>query len=348
MNHNENASLVTVILTTLNSERFLARSIASCLDQTYQNLELLIVDGGSQDRTLEIVAGYQDPRIRLIHQEDNVGKLPGALNLGMVHAKGEFITWTQDDCWYGPNAIQIMVEYLELHSEVAFVYTDYWSVDEAGDRVRYQPAGRPERIAAGGDIIGVCFLFRRQVYEIIGPQDPRYFPVHEVPWHIRVASQFRICPLHRALMSYTLNSESLTGRIGAWKLNHMTAAVLFQEGYLDAKAYRRRLAKIYVDQAFDDFVLQGAYPAFWRHTLAGIRHDMDVLRNRGLLKMMAVSLLPVRAWYRRRMFAAWQADTTAEQARLSTRDAQTAATAARDGSSDEPEMIVLSGGGATN
>ena len=309
-------NLVTVILTTLNSERFLARSIDSCLAQTYQNLELLIVDGGSQDGTLEIVDGYDDPRIRLIHQRENDGKLPGALNLGMAHAKGEFITWTQDDCWYEPDAIQIMGEFLEAHPKVGLVYTDYWFVDEAGTRVRHQPAGLPERIAAGGDIVGQCFLFRRLVYETIGPQDPHYFPVLEVPWRIRVASHFQICPLHKTLMYYTLQNDSLTGKIGTRELQHMTAEALLQEGYMDSTAYRHRRAAISVGEAFGNFIVQSAYSAFWRHVLAGIRYDVNVLRNRGLLKMMAMSLLPARSWYRRRLVAKRKDRTAAARAPL--------------------------------
>ncbi len=137
-------SFVTIILTTLNSEQFVARSIESCLYQTYENLELLIVDGGSRDSTLDIVASFSDERIRVIHQPDNSGKLPGAINLGMANAVGAFITWTQDDCWYEPNAIQTMVDYLQAHPEIALVYSDYWDVDENEKRLGYQRAEPPE------------------------------------------------------------------------------------------------------------------------------------------------------------------------------------------------------------
>src|SRR4029079_525295 len=100
------APLISIVLTTLNSERYLARAVASCLGQTCADLELLIVDGGSTDRTLDIVATITDPRLRLIHQAGNAGKLPGAINLGLAEARGNLLTWAQADCWYEPNAFE--------------------------------------------------------------------------------------------------------------------------------------------------------------------------------------------------------------------------------------------------
>lgn len=298
--------LVTIILTTLNSERFVARSIESCLEQTYPALELLVVDGGSTDQTLEIIAGYDDPRIRLIHQHDNAGKLPGAINLGMANAKGGFITWTQDDCWYEPDAIDVMMAYLADHAGVAMVYTDYWFVDKGGRALRIQRAGNPEHIASGGDIVGQCFLFRRVVYEVVGPQEVGYFPVHEVPWRIKVSRAFKIAPLHRILMHYRLHEHSLTGKIGAWDLQHMNANALLRAGYLNARTHKQRIARLHVDQAYHELVLAGDYRAFWSHLISGWRLDPVRSVNVGTVKLLLMSVSPWRRQYRERLYSNWQ------------------------------------------
>ena len=308
-------SLVTIILTTLNSERYLARSIESCLGQTHHNLELLIVDGGSTDRTLTIVEHYDDPRIRLIHQEGNAGRLPGAINLGMADSRGEFITWTQDDCWYEPNAIEAMLGFLIDHAKVDLVYADYWDVDEGGERTRYQAVPEPEQILSG-DVIRVCFLFRRRVYETIGPQDVRYFPVHEVPWRIRVASRFNIEPMHVPLMHYTVQPASLTGQIGGWQLQRMTALSLYELGYLNRRAYRFRRAEIAINQAFEAFVLRGDYRTFRRQAVVGLVQDRRWMRNRGLWKMALLSLVPARDSYRRKLHTLWLEGDARRQRRL--------------------------------
>jgi glycosyltransferase involved in cell wall biosynthesis len=307
--HDRNQGLVTIILTTLNSERFVARSIESCLSQWYGNLEILVVDGGSQDGTLDIVRGYGDARIRLIHQAKNEGKLPGAINLGMAAARGELITWTQDDCWYEPDAIETMVDYLDDHADVDLVYTDYWEVNEQGERLRYQCVSPPSDILVD-DVVRVCFLFRREVYETVGPQDTTYFPVHEVPWRVRVAEQFRLEPLHIPLFHYTVHPRSLTGDIGQRALRRMTARALRAEGYFDERASRRRLAQIDVMEAYERYIEDGSYGAFLRHAVSGIWQDWRLLRNRGLVKLMLMSLVPWRDTYRRRWMehrATWRA-----------------------------------------
>ncbi len=307
-------SLVTIILTTLNSERFVARSIASCLNQTHTNLELVVVDGGSRDRTLAIVSEFKQERIRVIHQQGNMGKLPGAINLGMANARGDYITWTQDDCWYEPNAIETMLQYLSNHSRVALVYSDYWDVDETGAHIRYQFVNPPSFMLVD-DVVRQCFLMRREVYEKIGPQDTQYFPVHEVTWRMRVAKYFVIEPLHIPLSYYTLHPNSLTGRCKSpFELQYLVAKTLLQEGYMNIKSYRHRLARIHIDEAFAEFILKGNYGAFRFHTLLGARLDLSWLRNRGLWKLAMMSLLPpLRNDFRNNLLQRWAEDDAANQ-----------------------------------
>lgn len=306
-------SLVTIILTTLNSERFLTRSIMSCLHQTHADLELIVVDGGSQDRTLDIVSGFKDVRIRIIHQQGNCGWLPGAINLGMSEARGDYVTWAQDDCWYESNAIEIMLKYLNDHSKVALVYADYWDVDEAGARIRYQLVNPPSCMLVD-DVVRHCFLMRREVCERIGPQDTQYFPVHEVPWRVRVARNFVIEPLHTPLLHYTINPNSLTGRFRSpFEPEYLVANALWNEGYLDAKMYRHRIAKIHIDEAYHEFVLKGNYRAFRRHALEGVWRDCSWLGNRGLWKLAVMSVLPLRNNFRNTLVERWTEEEAAHQ-----------------------------------
>lgn len=312
-------SLVTIILTTLNSENFLPRSIESCLAQTHSDFELLVVDGGSTDRTLEIVNSYNDSRIQIIHQPKNSGKLPGALNLGMAHAKGNFITWTQDDCWYEPTAIQVMLDYLQAHPDVGLVYTDYWFVDEQARPIGYQAARDPKHIAEGGDIVGQCFLFHRQVYETVGPQEIDFFPVHEIPWRILVSTQFMIQPLSEPLMYYTVHDHSLTGQIGPWKLQRLSAKALLEAGCFDQAMYQKRMAELDIGHAYEEFVLHGNYRAFWTHLVPGLRYDSKSLRNWGLIKVAIMTILPWRNAYREKLFTEWQAKRAAKLSEMITR-----------------------------
>ena len=74
---------VSIILPVYNGADYVGRSIESCLHQTYNNIELIIVDDGSVDKTAAIVGSYQDSRIQYIKKEKNEG-LPKALNTGFA------------------------------------------------------------------------------------------------------------------------------------------------------------------------------------------------------------------------------------------------------------------------
>ena len=68
---------VTIVLPTYNGATYLRQSIDSCLNQTYTNLELIVVDGGSTDGTVDILQSYSDPRLLVLHQPVTQGRLKG-------------------------------------------------------------------------------------------------------------------------------------------------------------------------------------------------------------------------------------------------------------------------------
>lgn len=91
--NNTKSKLVSVILPVYNGEKYLEQSIRSVLDQTYENLELIIVDDASTDNSLYIAQNLarEDSRIRIITNSENL-KLPKSLNKGFEDANGEYYT----------------------------------------------------------------------------------------------------------------------------------------------------------------------------------------------------------------------------------------------------------------
>ena len=131
----EDLPLVSVIVPAYNAEQFIARTLLSVLNQTYKNLEILVIDDGSKDRTVEIVEqiAKKDSRVVLLRQP-NFG-VAKARNLAIENAKGEYIAPIDaDDIWY-PQKIEKQIEvFLNSEPSVGLVYT--WSVliDES-DRI---------------------------------------------------------------------------------------------------------------------------------------------------------------------------------------------------------------------
>lgn len=284
-------SLVTIVLTTLNGARFLRESIDSCLGQSHQEIELIIVDGGSTDGTLDIIASYEgDARIRLIHQEGNAGKLPGAINLGLDAARGSYLTWTQDDCRYEPQALSRMVEVLEARPDIGQVYADYWEIDADGRVIaRHEPCEPDQILSAPDDPLGVCFLIRRAVRDAVGSHDPASYPCQDFDYRIRIARQHQSHHLHEPLYSWRSHGDSLTGRLGWPTLARKDVEIRQRHGLLTKPQVSRELAAIDAAEAFERY-----HAADWRAVpaaaLNAVRRQPGYLTNRGIWSITARSL----------------------------------------------------------
>ena len=102
--------LVTVAIPTYNSgDRFLSDAINSVLDQSYENFEILVADNCSPDNTAEVVAGFDDPRIRYVKHAENLGA-NGNFNYCVEHARGEYLLLLSDDDLIDPDFLQTCVE----------------------------------------------------------------------------------------------------------------------------------------------------------------------------------------------------------------------------------------------
>ena len=123
---------VSVIIPVYNSEKFLSESIKSILDQSYKNIEIIAVDDGSTDNSLEILNQFKD-EIIIIHQE-NQG-LAGALNTGIEKMNGEWFKWLSADDILKPNAVKILcdeVKNLGKESYSNIFYSNYFSTQQFG------------------------------------------------------------------------------------------------------------------------------------------------------------------------------------------------------------------------
>jgi len=125
--------LVSIILPVFNGEIYLNKAIESCLNQTYSNIELIIVNDCSTDSSMSIAMTYGkiDNRIKIINNIENK-KLPASLNVGHAAAKGAFLTWTSHDNIYEINAIEELMKII-LSSEVDIVYSDFTLIDAMGN-----------------------------------------------------------------------------------------------------------------------------------------------------------------------------------------------------------------------
>jgi glycosyltransferase involved in cell wall biosynthesis len=203
--------LVSIVLPTYKRAHVLRGAISSVLDQTYRNLELIVVDDNSPDATRDVVAAFDDPRIRYVRNEPNL-KLPRALNRGFSLARGEYLTWTSDDNLYGETAIEKMVAAMQ-RQKCDFIYADYYhfaDLDAEGKPLQIRHHKLPDTLhLEQNNHIGACFMYTRQVYEAVGEYDPELFLVEDYDYFMRIAKRFRICHLAEPLYYFRRHDDAL-------------------------------------------------------------------------------------------------------------------------------------------
>ena len=136
MGHGESSvmALVSIIMPSFNSEKFIENAIESVLSQTLDDWELLISDGGSNDRTVDIIKEYsrQDDRVVYIDNKDDMGPAH-ARCVGVKQCSGEYVAFLDaDDLWLA-GKLELQVKFMQEDS-IDFSYTSYRSMNESGER----------------------------------------------------------------------------------------------------------------------------------------------------------------------------------------------------------------------
>jgi len=115
--------LVSIIMPSYNTGRYIKESIDSVLAQTYKNWELIIVDDCSKDDTDEVIASFKDERIKYLKNEKNSGAAVSR-NRGLCEAKGKWIAFLDSDDIWEPEKLELQLEFMKKNG-YSFTYTDY-------------------------------------------------------------------------------------------------------------------------------------------------------------------------------------------------------------------------------
>ncbi|CAB3804042.1 glycosyltransferase [Pararobbsia alpina] len=178
--------LVTIITPSYNQGRFLRRTIESVLTQSYPNIELIVMDGGSTDESVEILKSYGD-RINWVSEKDR-GQTH-AINKGLGEARGSILAYLNSDDVLLPGAVAMVVSYFEAHKRVSLIYGKAHYIDE-NDKITgdYRTAFYSKDALAEECIICQPATFwRRTLQDKIGVFDERLHYVMDYDYWLRAA-----------------------------------------------------------------------------------------------------------------------------------------------------------------
>jgi glycosyltransferase involved in cell wall biosynthesis len=219
---------VSVIIPTYNRASFLPAAIESVLTQSFQNIEVIVVDDGSTDDTKTAVEQYKE-RIRYIHTDH--GGPSHARNVGMKAATGKYIAFLDSDDTYQPYKLETQVSFMEDHPDVGMVYTEMSVLYENGhfDKFNFHnyiykvkgwhyddifsvkgvfvsnATGKPVTYHAGdlfpyalmGTIVpSPTVLFPRNILEVVGFQNEAYKLAEEYEFIVRICKHYKVAFLN--------------------------------------------------------------------------------------------------------------------------------------------------------
>jgi cellulose synthase/poly-beta-1,6-N-acetylglucosamine synthase-like glycosyltransferase len=202
-------------MSVYNGERYLREAVESILNQTFADLEFIIIDDGSTDRSHSILKSYSDPRLIVVRRE-HLGR-PQALNCGLALARGEYVAILDADDVSLPLRLEEQTEFLDRHPDVAIVGTYYWVLDRSR---RVRTAHRPPcddlhirwTLLLGSAFAHSTAMYRRSVIQNLGGYNERFELALDYELWSRLVREFRGANIPQFLVKWMDNPTGLSSR----------------------------------------------------------------------------------------------------------------------------------------
>jgi glycosyltransferase involved in cell wall biosynthesis len=210
-------SLISVIIPVYNGEKTIRETIESVLTQTFRDFELIILNDGSQDSTLEIVSSIQDSRLKVFSQP-NAG-LAASRNRGTFHAVGEYISFIDADDLWTPDKLETQLKALQDNPEAAVAYSWTNYIDESGQFLR-----RGGYLTANGDVYAKLLvvdflengsnpLIHRQALIQVGGFDESLPAAEDWDILLRLAAQYSFVAVPYPQILYRVSANSMSAHV---------------------------------------------------------------------------------------------------------------------------------------
>lgn len=241
--------LISVIIPTYNAGRYIEKTLQSVFDQTYKNIEIIVIDDGSTDNTEVLLKQYNDPRLHYIKQPNSGGPAKPR-NVGIAAAKGEYIAIFDSDDLMMPNKLSSQIKALETTPDAAFCCTNFSKIDE-NDNVttkafwetnenfqsldkskrdpfgnfKYIPNELTDNLLIHNFVATSSVLIRKAVFEKVGGFDEALANADDYDMWLRISSHYSNILIPQVMHQYRLRDGNITSR-GIFKLADGRVAVL--------------------------------------------------------------------------------------------------------------------------
>lgn len=228
--------LLSVVIPSYNHELYIEKAIKSVLNQTYDNIELIIIDDGSKDKSVDIIKSVKDERIKLVCQQNSGAH--NAINKGLEMAKGEYLAILNSDDIYDKKRFQIMINELENNEKAEFACSyiqvidsndkklgikegwrnmEPWSVPDYDKSFNATDDFKYNLMSANFTATTSNFLFKRSLYKKIGGMRNLRF-AHDWDFALRAAEVTDCLMIEKPLIKYRIHNSNTISSDRKWML----------------------------------------------------------------------------------------------------------------------------------
>ncbi len=205
---------VSVVMPVYNAEHYVGEAVESILNQTFRDIEFIIVDDGSIDGSLKIINQFSDPRIVLLKNLENLG-LTRTLNKGLHIARGEYIARMDADDISMPERIEKQVLYLDNNKNVMLVGTSFLHIDQNGaviarEPVEIDPKKIKQRIVTDNKFCHGSIMFRHSVAENFGFYREQFTYAQDYDYCLRLSEHYDLSNLKEFLYCWRFVESSIS------------------------------------------------------------------------------------------------------------------------------------------
>ncbi len=233
--------LVSVIIPAYKAEKFLPETLESVLDQTYENLEIIVVDDGSPESLEPVVAPYleKDARIKFFRKPN--GGVSSARNFGYKKSRGDFVSFLDaDDVWFKENVQKKVEALLNTSAEFGYVHSKVEVIDENS-----KPTGEILEGKEGDILIDLLLwdkkaisarcanlLYKREVLEKTGLFNEELSTAADQELTFRLAKHYKGIYLPEVLLYYRIHSNNMHSNVSLLERDHILAYKLAEKNNL--------------------------------------------------------------------------------------------------------------------
>ncbi len=212
-----NLALVSILIPTYNSHRFIAQTLDSCLTQKYQNIEIIVGDDCSKDATLDIIKSYQLHNLKIIASPQNQGLTKNVNNL-VRSCLGKYVIILGHDDVLPPHHVSTMVEYFN-DPNVGLVHCNAMQIDAEGKKIGFvakdsekiRKTKNPMKWLCFNNFIQSCgLMFRKQAFLDFGGWDESFSYDSEWYTYIRYAEKYRFVYTTKTYSYYRVHNTNIS------------------------------------------------------------------------------------------------------------------------------------------